>query len=1144
MFRLLSLVSLLAVATAPCALRAQESADGVPALGPRFLLATRAARRVPVDVARSPVLNQRISLDLEGVTLEEALRVVSSKAGLHLLYSKPLVPLGRPVHLRAEDISVAGALAELLLATDVDVLFSSGNQVALVPRSLVGETGSIRGTVRDAVTSGPLSGVAVIVVGTPFGATTGPEGQYTISAVPPGTYRLRARRLGYAPRDTTIVVQDGLEAVVDVRLPANAVELQAVVAIGYGEQSKATLTGAVSAVEGQELKSVPTVNLSNTMSGRLPGVVTITRSGEPGYDGARIRIRGNHTLNDNSALVVIDGVPDRVGGLERLDASDIESISVLKDASAAIYGSRAANGVLLITTKRGSGSRPELTASLNQGFNQPTRLPRMADAATYMTMLDEIDAYRNQAPRYAATEIQKYRDRADPWLYPNTDWFAAVIKPMSLQNVGHVALRGTADRLGYYLSLGGQTEDGYYRNSATRYNQYSFRSNIDGQVSSHMRLRFDVTGRLENRNFPTRSAGSIFRELMRGKPNLPAYWPNGKPGPDIEYGDNPAVIATPATGYEKDDRYFLQSNLGGDWEVPGVSGLTVHANASYDVGSRADKAWRTPWTLYTWDYQTRDANGEPVLQPALRGFGTPQLGQYDLHSTSSLLNLYAEYRREFGSHHVGIMGGIERQKVDSSSLSGFRDHFVSSQVDQLFAGGKLGDTSGGTEWTPARQNYFSRLNYAFKNKYLLELVGREDGSYIFPAGKRFGFFPAVSAGWRISDEPFFRDRVSLFDDLKLRVSWGKTGNDRIEPWQYLPTYGFGGGYVFGGNTEVTSVYQTRTPNPNVTWEVATQRDIGMDAALLQNRLSIVFDYFREQRSNILWYRNASVPQTTGLSLPRENIGQVSSWGYDGSIAWREQLAGDVSYDVTFNFGHARNRVDYWDEPPGAPAWQRSTGRSMCVSVSSCPGLLYQAIGIFRDSADVASHPHWSGARPGDVIFADIDGNGVIDARDRVRPDKTGDPAYTFGLKLGAQVSQFDATVFFQGSFDAVQYFLTESGDIGNYTAEYAAERWTPQNPDAPGPRAYNRQDEYWISNANTYFLRDASYVRLKSVELGYHFPSRLAGRLGLRDLRVYANGYNLLLLDRFKVVDPETRDTNGQYYPQQRVFNFGASVMF
>src|SRR5436190_13065430 len=499
MFRLLSLLSLLAVATAPCALRAQESDDGVPVLGPRFLLATRAARRVPVDVARSPVLSQRISLDLEGVTLEEALRAVSSKAGLHLLYSKALVPLGRPVRLRAADISVAGALAELLVETDVDVLFSSGNQVALVPRSLVGETGSIRGTVRDASTSGPLSGVFVMVVGTSFAATTGPEGQYSITAVPPGTYRLRARRLGYAPRDTAVVVQDGQEAIVDFRLPASAVELQAVVAVGYGEQSKATLTGAVSAVEGQELKTVPTVNLSNTLSGRLPGVVTINRSGEPGYDGATIRIRGDHTLNDNSALVVIDGVADRTGGLERLDPQDIESISVLKDASAAIYGARSANGVILITTKRGRSDTPQppqLSASFHQGFNQPTRIPKMADAATYMTMLDEIDTYRNRTPRYSPVEIQKYRDGADPWLYPNTDWFAAVIKPVSLQTRASAALRGSSDRIGYYLSLGGEKEDGYYRNSATWYGQYNFRSNIDGQVSDHLALRFDLTGRL------------------------------------------------------------------------------------------------------------------------------------------------------------------------------------------------------------------------------------------------------------------------------------------------------------------------------------------------------------------------------------------------------------------------------------------------------------------------------------------------------------------------------------------------------------------------------------------------------------------------------------------------------------------------
>ncbi len=1007
--------------------------------------------------------------------------------------------------------------------------------------------GSFAGTVTDATSATPLAGVTLSVVGTQLSAATGPDGKYTIAAVPAGSHQLRVRRLGYAATDVAVVVGDGQQAIADVRLQASAIQLETVVAVGYGEQRKATLTGAVSAVAGDELKTVPTVNLSNTVAGRLPGVVTVNRSGEPGYDGATIRIRGDHTLNDNSALIVIDGVPDRVGGLERLSPDDIESMSVLKDASAAIYGSRAANGVILITTKRGSTSKPELTASFNMGVNQPTRLPQMADAATYMTMLDEIDTYRNQTPRYSADLIQKYRAGADPWMYPNTDWFAAVIKPTSFQNVEHVALRGSAERIGYYLSLGRQTEDGYYRNSGTRYNQYNFRSNIDGQVSSRLKLRFDVTGRFEDRNFPIRSAGSIFRELMRGKPNLPAYWPNGLPGPDIEYGDNPVVIATPATGYNRDQRYYLQGNLGGDFVVPGITGLTLRANAAYDYGTRTQKAWATPWTLYTWDYQTRDANGQPVLQPAQRGFSTPQLNEGDLRSTGILLNLIAEYRHEFGPHRISILGGVERQTEDSSSLTGFRNYFVSDQVDELFAGGDLGKTSSGTAWVAARQNYFSRFNYAFKDKYLLELVGRLDGSYIFPPSKRFGFFPAVSAGWRISEEPFFRDHVSLFDDLKLRASWGKTGNDRINEWQYLATYGFGSGYVFGVNTEVKSIFQTRTPNPNVTWEVAKQLNLGLDATLLQSRMSVVFDYFTERRSSILWYRNASVPLTAGIPLPRENIGEVANRGYDGSVVWREQLSGDVSYDVTFNFGHARNHIIYWDEPPGLPPWQRSTGMPMCVSVSSCPssdGLLYHAIGIFKDSAAVAAYPHWPGARPGDVIFEDVNRDGKIDALDRIRTDKTGDPAYTLGLRLGAQVKRFDVAVLFQGALDAVQYFITESGDIGNYTEDFAANRWTPQNPNATGPRAFNRQDEYWVSNPNTYFLRDASYMRLKSVEVGYHLPAPMAARMGVRDVRAYASGYNLLLLDQFKVVDPETRDSNGQYYPQQRVFNVGASVTF
>src|SRR5438132_4073934 len=1122
---------------------ALEAAQGPDADSLTTLVA--AASWVPTRGVAVAPLRRSIALDLKDVRIKQALQEIGRRGGIEIAYGDDVLRAQARVSLQAEQITVQDAVVTALAGTGLEAFVSlRGTTILVRAGSAVAQGDSLTGRVTD-TTGAALAGVRVSVVGTRFGAVTGPGGRYVIAEVPPGTYRVQARLIGYAVAEVaSLVLTAGQTATADFRLVPQAIELNPIAAVGYGEQRKATLTGSVSAVSGEQVQGVPTVNLSNTLAGQLPGLVTVNQSGEPGYDGATIRIRGNHTLNDNSALIVIDGVADRVGGLERLDPQDIESISILKDASAAIYGARAANGVILVTTKRGrSGAAqpPQLTLTINQGVNHPTRMPQMADAATYMTMLNEINLYRNLPLAYTQDQIDKTRASADPWLYPNTDWFGAVIKPMSLQTRGNVALRGSGDRIGYYLSLGGLTEDGYYRNSATRYNQYSLRSNIDGRVTDHLGLRFDVTGRLEDRNFPNRSAGDIFRALMRGKPNLPAYWPNGLPGPDIEFGDNPVVIATPATGYDKDQRDYVQGTLGGDFKVPGVSGLTLRGTASYDVFFRSERQCRTPWTLYTWDYQTRDSTGQPVLLPAKRGFNAPQLNQTDGPGTSILLNLLAEYRSTVGPHTISLLGGLERLTADSSYINAFRRDFVSDQVDQIFAGSDLGKNNDGTEYVAARQNYFTRFNYAFQDKYLFELVARYDGSYIFPAAKRFGFFPGVSAGWRISEEPFFRNHVPVFDDLKLRASWGKTGNDRIDQWQYLATYGIGGGYVFGVNQAVNSIFQTRTPNPNVTWEVAKQLDVGIEARLLHNRLSFELDRFTERRDNILAFRNASVPQTTGLSLPRENIGVVANRGWDGSVTWRQQLASDASFEVTFNGGYAQNKILFWDESPGAPPWQRSTGYRMNT------GLYYKAIGVFKDWAEVNASPRvgvMAAARPGDIIFADVDANDTIDARDMSRVNKNGEPTFTGGLTLAAQVKSFAFRVFFHAAFDAVQDFRTESGDIGNFTAEYAANRWTPDNPNAPGPRTFNRTDEYWVANANTYVLRDASFIRLKSVEIGYHVPGRMASRVGVHDLRLYASGYNLFLWDKFRILDPETRDSQGQYYPQQRVFNAGASVTF
>lgn len=1005
----------------------------------------------------------------------------------------------------------------------------------------------IAGSVTDSEGE-PLPGVNITVKGTTQGTSTSSDGSFTLQ-VETLQDTLVFSFVGFQTQEVPINGRTEIH----VTMVAQTYSGEELVVVGYGTRTKETLTGSVSAVSGEDLEKVPVTNISNTIAGRLPGVITWTNSGEPGYDGSVIRIRGEHTLNDNSPLIVIDGVPDRSGGLDRINPRDIENISVLKDASAAIYGARAANGVILITTKRGrEGQAPQFSFNFNQGFNQPTRIPEMADAPTYMRMLNEVDMYRNNAPRFSEEEIQQHADpNSDPWLYPNTDWFAASLKPLSQQTRADMSVAGGTENITYYLSLGGLTEDGYYERSATRYNQYNFRSNIDAAITDNISLRFDVNGRYEDRNFPTRGAGATFRMLMRGKPNEAAFWPSGHPGPDIENGENPVVTGTDVTGYDNDERYYLQTNISLNVEIPWVDGLGIRGSFAYDKDFRQRKLWETPWMLYSFDRDTYlSEGGDPVqyLSGAPRGPAEPALHQWSEDGDDLLVNLVAEYQQDFEDHSVGILAGAERQTFSNSFFDAYRRNYISPRVDLLFAGGQDLRTNYGIANEGARLNFFSRINYDYQDKYLFEVIGRYDGSYIFPKGNRFGFFPSFSAGWRLTEEEFFTNAVGFFDELKLRVSWGRTGNDRVGDdnddgqddgvWQYLTTYGFGAGYVLGIDSEVLSIYQLRTPNTDITWEVANQFDVGIEGLILDEKLSFEFDYFNYLRTDILAFRNASVPQTSGLSLPRENIGEVSSWGFDGSLTWRDQVNNDFFYDITLNAGWATNKIKYWDEAPGAPEWQQSTGAKMET------GLYYNVLGVFRDQEHVDSYPSWPGARPGDLIFEDTDGDGVITANDRIRIERNDVPEWTGGVTFSGSYRQFDFTVFFQGAAGASQYIQTESGEFGNYFQEFAEERWTPDNPDAEGPRAFSRTEEYWIANPNTYFFRKTDYLRLKTLEIGYNLSPDITSRLGLQNLRLYANGFNLLTWDTFNLMDPEASNQSGAYYPQKRVFNIGLSVTF
>lgn len=1011
----------------------------------------------------------------------------------------------------------------------------------------------VEGKVTDETGQG-LPGVTVMVKNANIGAVTDVNGLYKLT-IPDGIENpmLVFSFVGYIMQEIAV----GNQSIINVKMREDLEQLEEVVVVGYGQQKKATVTGSVSTIGGKEIIQTPVTNVSNSLAGRLPGLTAVTRSGEPGADGSTIRIRGANTLGNNDALVVVDGIPGR--SLDRIDPNTIESITVLKDASAAIYGAQAANGVILITTKRGKVGKPVISLNHDQGWGRPTRLPDMANSAQYAEMLNEIDLYRGRTPRYSDENIQKFGDGSDPWNYPNTDWFAEVLKPWSAQNNTNMQISGGSENLRYLVALGRRFQDGYYKHSATNYSQYDFRSNLDGKLSDHISIGVDLAGRQENRNYPTRGAGSIFWMVMRGKPHMHAYWPDGTPGPDIEYGDNPAVISTDATGYDREKRYILNSTLKLDIKIPWVEGLSFNSNAGIDKDFRFRKRFETPWYLYNWDGQSRDAEGNPILEKGKKGFSDPRLLQAMEDHQNILLNAMINYERNLGVHALKFLVGTERRSGQGDRFSAYRRYFASTAIDQLFAGGDAEKDNFGSAYENARLNYFGRINYNLKEKYLLELVWRYDGSYIFPESKRYGFFPGVSAGWRISDEAFMKDNLAFVNDLKLRASWGQTGNDRIDEWQYLASYAYGRWdapswnqayrnepYIFGIDKENKALYEARLPNRDVTWEVANQFNVGLETTVLNGKLSLEADYFNYRRSQILWWRNASIPTSTGLSLPRENIGKVANRGYEFNISYNDR-AGDFAYQFGVNGSYAKNEILFWDEAPGVPDYQLSTGRPMNTS------LYYQAIGVFRDEAHVESLPHWDGARPGDVIFQDVNGDGVIDGNDRVRNEYNSLPRFTGGITMNMQYKGFDLSVLFQGAAGAITYINTPSGEWGNFLTDFYENRWTEENPVSEYPRTFNRDEEYWRNQQNTFWMKKTDYIRLKNLQFGYSLPQSLTERVGVSNLRIYVGGFNLLTYSPdLQDFDPESGDpnnpnnagTNGTSYPLQKVVNTGISITF
>lgn len=1110
-----------------------------------------------VDTSGQEVLERKLTIQTENADVKSILAEIEKKIDVKFTYRPRLIKDHEKVTLDVTEAPLYEVLAKVFGSSlGYEVI---GKQI--VVKAIPSESGEeetetseiaknlavpITGRVLDE-SSAPIPGVNVLVKGTSNGTTTDSDGRYTLNVENENSI-LVFSFIGY----TTQELQVGTQTTIDVSMVQDIQSLQEVIVVGYGEQKKTTITGAVASVKSDVINQAPVTNLSNALVGRMPGTIFINRSGEPGADGSQIRVRGTNTTGNPSALIVIDGIANRAGGLERLNPADIESVTILKDASAAIYGAQAANGVILVTTKRGKAGKPQIDFNYNIGFNQPTRLPEVTDAATYATMMNEIDGYRQQPLRFTAQDIQKFNDGSEPWTHPNTDWYDAVIKPVSKQDMATLSISGgTNDGVKYYVSVGSLSEDGVYKNSGTKYKQYSFRSNIDAKITDYFQLSVDLAGRQENRVYPTRNAGTIFRMLIRGKPNLPAYWPNGLPGPDIENGDNPVVISTPATGYVNDVNNVFQSNIRGKIDVPWVKGLNIILNASFDESFRPIKRFRTPWYLYTWDYVTYGTDGEPALLRSQRGLNAPELQEEFERTSGQTSNAYVNYTKDFGQHAISLMVGTEKQVLKGNQFQAFRNAYISTAVDELFAGTQNASTNAtnnvgdGKLYKRTRLNYFGRINYSFSEKYLVEMVWRFDASYIFPENSRWGFFPGISAGWVLSEENFMQN-VSFVDRLKLRGSWGELGNDRMDAvnarndeFQFANNFGFGGGYIFDYTTLTTTITPSAFPiaNPNITWEVARNSNIGLEGTLFGGKISFELDYFVNNRTNMLINRFASIPRTAGFFPPRENLGELKNRGFDFLVSYSGQ-SGDFNYQFGINGGYSKNEVVFFDEPPNTLPWQTVTGRPYNTP------LLYNAIGVFNDQAEIDGYPSWPGSKPGDLIFQDVNEDGVINSDDRIRMENNTIPRFQGGITLDVQYKGFDFNVLLQGATGARSYIRTQSGDFGNFLSDFADGRWTTENSTSEKPRTFNREDEYWISQANTYWYRNTDYLRLKNIQLGYTLPTTLVSKVGLKTVRIYINSINLITMDSFKVFDPETDNQDGTVYPQKKTYNAGINLTF
>lgn len=1019
---------------------------------------------------------------------------------------------------------------------------SNASRLGVAQRATGTKTNIVKGTVLD--TDNPIVGATVKIKGSKIGTITDLNGQFTLN-VPTGA----TLEISYVGYDTKSIVYKG-ERELNVHLTENSKLLNEVQVIAYGTTKKATVTGAISSINSDELLKSPVASMANALQGKVTGLASVQNSGQPGADDATLYVRGVGSLNASLSqpLMLVDGVER---SFFQLDPNEVESITVLKDASAtAVFGVRGANGVILVTTKRGSSGKAKISFSTTYAWQMPSRLPEFADSYDYATSY--INAQRHDGVgegslAFTADDIEKFRTNSDPLTHPSTDWVKMLVKNSALQTQHNFNISGGSERVRYFASLGVFTQDGLFKtfdngnDKGFSYNRYNYRINMDIDVTKTTSMQINLGGYLNNKREPNYNNGTytnlayLFRDIYTAVPFGGSGLVDGRwittdsqrfsignyyDGLNVYYGKGYNTVANNVLNFD----FKLEQKL--DFVT---KGLRAHIKGAYNSGVTVSKRREGRATKYQ---AIPGPDGETVLK-LIQDYQKLGYSESDGLSRNWYLEAALNYKRDFGKHHVSALAMYNQSMnyYPSGNFVGIPRSYV----------GLVG-----------------RVTYDWNNRYLLDASVGYNGSENFAEGQRFGLFPAVSLGWIVSEESFFKPLKSVISYLKFRGSYGIVGNDKTSSgvrFLYLPDkYTLSSGsYNFGTNTSTTlpGAIEAEKGNPNVTWETAAKQNYGIDIKVLSDRLSFNFDYFIERRKDILISRNLS-PGYLAVKLPMANLGKVNNEGYEINVKWEDRI-GKVRYYIGGNLSYAKNKIIFMDEITYPYEWMQQTGKS----VGQQFGYIFDGYFTEQEAADYEKlkgneiADQGTGYIPlaGDVKYKDLNGDGKIDEKDRRDIGYPTYPFYTAGINAGFSWKGFDFSMTWTGAFKTsrllssmyrIPYGESNNSSLMKYMIDDA---WTPEKGNsakAPALSFKSKSHNYLDSDL---WLRDASYWRLKNIELGYSLPSSIVKKLHVGSLRVSLSGYNLLTFDKLKISDPET-NPSGTAYPLIKVVNVGLKVGF